>query len=84
MYYQDRLQGQRFARVFLGGSGRVRGAAESARRNLEERLAASVETIDPSRTATLTDRISATPDLMDVLGPLVGMAMRTRREAVTA
>ena len=23
MYYQDRLSGQRFARVFLGGSGRV-------------------------------------------------------------
>ena len=84
MYYQDRLQGQRFARVFLGGSGRVRGAADSARRSLEERLAASVEPIDPSRTAALTDRISATPDLMDVLGPLVGMALRTRREAVTA
>jgi len=84
MYYQDRLQGQRFARVFLGGSGRVRGAADSARRSLEERLAVSVETIDPSRTATLTDRISATSDLMDVLGPLVGMALRTRREAVTA
>ena len=84
MYYQDRLQGQRFARVFLGGSGRVRGAADSARRSLEERLAASVEPIDPSRTAALTDRISATPDLMDALGPLVGMALRTRREAVTA
>jgi Tfp pilus assembly PilM family ATPase len=84
MYYQDRLQGHRFARVFLGGSGRVGGAVDSARRNLEERLGASVEPIDPSRTAALTDRISATPDLMDVLGPLVGMALRTRREAVTA
>jgi hypothetical protein len=30
------------------------------------------------------DRISVTPDLMDVLGPLVGMAFRTRGEAVTA
>jgi Tfp pilus assembly PilM family ATPase len=84
MYYQDRLQGHRFARVFLGGSGRVSGAVDSARRNLEERLGVSVEPIDPSRTAALTDRITATPDLMDVLGPLVGMALRTRREAVTA
>ena len=83
MYYQDRLQGQRFARVFLGGSGRG-GAVESAHRNLQERLGASVEPIDPSRTAALTDRISATPDLMDVLSPLVGMALRTRRDAVTA
>jgi hypothetical protein len=70
--------------VFLGGSGRVGGAVDSARRNLEERLGASVEPIDPSRTATLTDRISATTDLMHVLGPLVGMALRTRSEAVTA
>jgi type IV pilus assembly protein PilM len=84
MYYQDRLQGQRFARVFLGGSGRVGGAVDSARRNLEERLGVSVEPIDPSQTAALTDRIAATPDLMDVLGPLVGMALRTRGEAVTA
>jgi type IV pilus assembly protein PilM len=84
MYYQDRLQGQRFARVFLGGSGRVGGAVDSARTNLEERLGVSVEPIDPSQTATLTDRIAITPDLMDVLGPLVGMAFRTRAETVTA
>ena len=84
MYYQDRLQGQRFARIFLGGSGRMDGAVDAARRNLEERLGVSVEPIDPLRGATLTDRISATPELMDVLAPLVGMALRTRRETVSA
>lgn len=84
MYYQDRLAGDRFSRVLLGGGGRVPGAAETARRNLEERLGASVEAIDPTRAAALTDRISATPDVMDVLSPLVGMAVRTRKEAVTA
>jgi hypothetical protein len=81
MYYLDRLSGDRFSRVFLGGSGRVVGAVESARRSLEERLGASVEPIDPTRVASLTDRISVTPDVMDVLGSLVGMALRTRREA---
>jgi type IV pilus assembly protein PilM len=81
MYYQDRLSGDRFSRVFLGGSGRVMGAVESARRSLEERLGASVEPIDPTRIASLPDRISVTPDVMDVLGSLVGMALRTRREA---
>jgi type IV pilus assembly protein PilM len=81
MYYQDRLSGDRFSRVFLGGNGRVMGAVESARRSLEERLGASVEPIDPTRVASLTDRISVTPDVMDVLGSLVGMALRTRREA---
>jgi Tfp pilus assembly PilM family ATPase len=81
MYFQDRLSGDRFSRVFLGGSGRVMGAVESARRSLEERLGASVEPIDPTRIASLPDRISVTPDVMDVLGSLVGMALRTRREA---
>jgi len=81
MYYQDRLSGDRFSRVFLGGSGRVTGAVESARRSLEERLGASVEPIDPTRVASLPDRISVTPDVTDVLGSLVGMALRTRTEA---
>src|SRR5437870_1777988 len=49
MYYQDRLSGERFSRVFLGGGGRVPGAVETARRSLEERLGASVEPIDPRR-----------------------------------
>jgi len=82
-YYQDRLSGQRFSRVLLGGSGRVTGL-EEARRSLEDRLGASVEPVDPTRFAALTDRISVTPDLMDVLGPLVGMAVRTRKDAVSA
>jgi len=84
MYYQDRLSGQRFARVFLGGSGRVFNAIESARRSLEERLGVAVESIDPTKSAALTDRISATPEVMDVLAPLVGMAVRTRKASVTA
>ena len=82
MYYQDRLSGQRFSRVLLGGGGRVTGV-DVARRSLEERLGATVEQADPTRFAALTDRISATPDLMDVLGPLVGIAVRTRKEAVS-
>ena len=81
---QDRLSGERFSHVFLGGGGRVPGVVETARRTLEERLGASVEPIDPRRAAAVTDRIAVTPDLMDILGPLVGMAVRTRKEAVTA
>jgi hypothetical protein len=41
-----------------------------------------VEPIDPTRGASLTDRIQATPELMATLSPLVGMLLRTRREAV--
>jgi type IV pilus assembly protein PilM len=83
MYYQDRLSGRGFARILLGGLGRTPGAVDMARRNLEEHMGAAVEPIDPTRGATLTDRIQPTPELMATLSPLVGMLLRSRREAVT-
>ncbi|HLG59432.1 MAG TPA: pilus assembly protein PilM [Vicinamibacterales bacterium] len=82
MYYQDRLSGRGFARILLGGLGRTPGAVDLARRTLEERMEASVEPIDPTQGAALTDRIHPTPELMATLSPLVGMLLRTRREAV--
>jgi type IV pilus assembly protein PilM len=82
MYYQDRLSGQGFARVLLGGSGRAPGAVDVARRSLEERLGTAVEPIDPTSVAAPSDRISVTADLLDILAPLTGMLLRTRKEAV--
>ena len=82
MYYQDRLGGRGFNRILLGGLGKAPGAVDMARRNLEEHMGAHVEPIDPTRGAALTDRIQPTPELMATLSPLVGMLLRTRREAV--
>jgi type IV pilus assembly protein PilM len=82
MYYVDRLAGAGFSRVLLGGAGRVPGAIEAARRNLEERLGVGVESADPTRSAVLTDRIGVTPDLADTLSPLIGMLLRAQHEAV--
>jgi type IV pilus assembly protein PilM len=84
MYYQDRLAGQGFSRVVMVGNGRLPAAFDQARRSLEERLGVPVEAIDPTRFATLSDRISVTADLMTILTPLAGVLMRTHREAVTA
>jgi hypothetical protein len=81
MYYQDRLEGRGFSRILLGGIGRLQGEVDLARRNLESRMGTVVEPIDPTRCAALTDRIQATPELMATLSPLVGMLLRTRREA---
>jgi type IV pilus assembly protein PilM len=81
MYYQDRLEGLGFNRILLGGIGRLQGEVDLARRNLEARMGSAVEPIDPTRGAALTDRIRATPELMATLSPLVGMLLRTRREA---
>jgi len=44
---------------------------------VKERLGTAVEAVDPMRIATLTDRISASPDLVDVLAPLLGILRRS-------
>jgi hypothetical protein len=85
MYYEDRLQGGGFARVVLTGPGSVspgdRGdvpqtGTETVRRELELRLRVRVELLDPRPAVTLTDRITATPTLLDTLAPAVGLLAR--------
>src|SRR5439155_276550 len=87
MYYEDRLKGAGFARVILAGAGaadaRQAGDIHQIRRSLEERLRTPVSTVDPRAAATLADRITAAPALLDGLTPLVGLLLRDRHE-VTA
>jgi Tfp pilus assembly PilM family ATPase len=80
MYYEDRLAGGGFARILLGGSGRAPGAVDVARHSLEDRLNTPVEQIDPTAVVRLSDRISVTPDTMDVLSPLSGILLRTHHD----
>lgn len=84
MYYQDRLSGQGFSRVLVGGTGRTGTDVEVARRGLEERLGTPVEPIDPTRLALLPDRLGQAPENMGRVAPLVGMLLRTRREVRAA
>ena len=85
MYYEDRLQGAGFARAFLTGAGgtsaRQSADAEDLRRNLQDRLQRPVESVDASRAASLTDRITVSPALLDTLAPLVGLLVRGRAAA---
>ena len=85
MYYEDRLAGGGFGRVFLtgaAGAGPHHAAdAEQVRRSLQERLTTPVETVDPRAAASLTDRIVAAPALLDTLTPLVGLLLRARDAA---
>jgi type IV pilus assembly protein PilM len=85
MYYEDRLRGAGFDRVILAGSGRAASGTqgegtnvEAIRRELETRLQTRVEPIDPRPAITLTDRIGATPALLDTLAPAVGVLLRER------
>jgi Tfp pilus assembly PilM family ATPase len=82
MYYEDRLKGAGFAQVILAGAGAAPSDQaidmDAARRNLEERLRTPVDLVDPRTAATLTDRITAAPALLDTLAPLVGLLLRDR------
>ena len=83
MYYEDRLSGGGFGRVVLAGAGLLTGDrgdehAERVRRTLQERLGTEVEAIDPRQVAALTARITAGPDVLDTLAPLVGLIARER------
>ena len=81
MYYEDRLNGAGFGRVLIAGAARLPSGAESVRRDLEQRLRIDVEAVDPRGAAALQDRIGASPELLDVLAPLVGMLLRERKAA---
>lgn len=76
MYYEDRLGGGGFANVLLAGAGSLEGGGEALRRELSVRLDQPVSLVDPRATAGIADRISATPELLDALTPLVGILCR--------
>jgi hypothetical protein len=82
MYYEDRLKGAGFARVVLAGAAAAPAEQatdiDAARRSLEERLKTPVDTIDPRAAASIADRITAAPALLDTLAPLVGLLLRDR------
>lgn len=80
MYYEDRLQGAGFGRVLLCGAASG-GSLEPLRRSLADRLTTAVEPFDPLRVVGLSDRLSVGPELRDVLGPLVGLVLRSREAA---
>jgi len=81
MYYEDRLQGAGFSRVMLSGASTGSGDVEEIGSSLQLRLGTAVVTVDAREAATLADRITAAPALLDTLAPLVGLLVRGREAA---
>jgi type IV pilus assembly protein PilM len=79
MYHEDRLGGEKFARVVLSGVA-MRGVevTERVRRGLEERMGVRVEQLDFRGSAAIRDRIAAAPELLDTLAPAIGILLRER------
>ena len=79
MYHEDRLGGGGFGRVVLAGASLAGpDQAERLRRGIEERLGGRVELLDVRGAASLRDRISVTPALLDTLAAPVGIIARDR------
>ena len=85
MYYEDRLKGAGLAHVLVSGASASQSAqaadVEQIHRSLQERLATTVEAVDPRGAVTLTDRIVAAPAFLDTLAPVVGLLLRGREAA---
>ena len=81
MYYEDRLEGAGFSRVLLTGGAGASDGIGALRRNLEERLGVAVEAVDPRAGAGFLDRISAGPETLETLAPLVGILLRDTKAA---
>jgi Tfp pilus assembly PilM family ATPase len=84
MHYQDRLDGKGFAQALVGGSGLGAADVDQARRVLESRLGVATKPVDPTRRVSLTDRITASPELLGILAPLAGALLRMRAETTAA
>ena len=84
MYYQDRLAGAGFARVFAGGSTRQPGGVDLARRDVEARVGHAVDPLDPTIAVTVSDRVGAGGGQLAALAPLVGLLLRTQKGAAAA
>jgi Tfp pilus assembly PilM family ATPase len=80
MYHEDRLGGTRFSHVWLCGGG-VGPAAESARREIRDRLNVPVEVVDVRAAIQLGGRINASTDVLDALAAPVGVLLRDRKAA---
>jgi hypothetical protein len=65
----------------LSGASTGSGDVEEIGSSLHLRLGTAVATVDPREAATLADRITAAPALLDALAPLVGLLVRGREAA---
>jgi Tfp pilus assembly PilM family ATPase len=84
VYYEDRLQGTGFSRAFAAGTSYAGPDADAVRRSIEERIATTIENVDPRQIASMTDRITAAPALLDAMTPLVGLVLRDAAEGARA
>jgi type IV pilus assembly protein PilM len=82
MYHEDRLGGGGFSRILLAGAT-ARGAAETdrLRRQLQERTGSRAEPLGFGSSIAMRDRITPSPELVDLVAPAIGLLLRERLAA---
>ena len=80
MYYQDRLGGGGFSRVFAGGTTSA-GLADPVWVAIQERLGARAEAVGPSGNMDLNARRSLDPDTAEAITPALGVVLSLWAEA---
>jgi type IV pilus assembly protein PilM len=80
MYHEDRLGGQKFAKVWLCGSSWA-DAGGAIQKEISQRLGVQAEPVDVRVSATLQDRIGARPDVLDAMAAPLGVLLRDRKAA---
>jgi len=81
MYHEDRMGGTVFSRVVLCGAAAGVGGAEQVRRDLSLRLGLPADGIETRVSSAVRDRLSTTPDALDMLAAPMGLLLRERQVA---
>jgi Tfp pilus assembly PilM family ATPase len=81
MYYEDRLGGTSFSRVYLSGGSGEAGSHEKARREITERLSVPVQTLDARQAASLSERVAPGADVTEAAVAPIGLLLRERGAA---
>ncbi len=81
MYHEDRLGGQKFARVWVAGSAWVPGGGDAMRREISARLGVQADAVDVRASVSLGDRVTPGAEALDALAAPLGILVRERRAA---
>jgi Tfp pilus assembly PilM family ATPase len=81
MYHEDRLEGGKFARVWLCGSAWAEQGGDAIRREISQRLGVQAEPIDVRVSASFSDRIDVRPQVLDAIAAPLGVLLRERKVA---
>jgi type IV pilus assembly protein PilM len=74
MYYQDRLGGQGFSRVLVGGTPQSE-LTSPAWSTIQARLGVRAEAVEPDRSVAVASRAPWAPDTLEMAAPALGVVL---------